>query len=102
MVDSQEGERSVFNIVGSGGSFGASSLQQEMGVGGATIIKEIEVYWPTSNTRQNFKDVDVDQVIEITEGAETYDTVQSKRINFSKPTSMINKIKLEDERAFDE
>ena len=77
-------------------SFGASSLQQEMGVGGATIIKEIEVYWPTSNTRQCFKNVDIDQVIEITEGAETYGTVQSKRIKFSNPTSMIKKIKLGD------
>ncbi|MCZ6821121.1 MAG: ASPIC/UnbV domain-containing protein [Calditrichaeota bacterium] len=92
VVDSEDGEKSIFNIVGSGGSFGASSLQQEMGVGSATQIKELEVYWPTSNTRQRFHDVDVDQIIEITEGVNVYRVLDNKKIQFSKPNSMAKKI----------
>ncbi|MCH7681375.1 CRTAC1 family protein [candidate division KSB1 bacterium] len=91
IVDSQEGERSIFNTVGSGGSFGASSLQQEIGVGDANLIKELEVYWPSSNTRQRFQDVGVDQIIEITESAETYRVLDNKRIQFSKATSLAKK-----------
>ncbi len=80
VVETNEGQRSIFNLVGSGGSFGASSLQQEMGVGGATRIRELEVYWPASNTKQRFYDVAVDQFIEITEGDETYRVLERKSI----------------------
>ena len=38
--------RSVHVLVGSGGSFGASSLQQEIGLGRATVIDKLIVRWP--------------------------------------------------------
>lgn len=83
VVETEEGERSIFNVVGSGGSFGASSLQQEIGVGAADRIKKLEVHWPASDTRQRFSDVEVDQFIEITEGAETYRVLERKPIRFA-------------------
>ena len=42
---------------GSGGSFGASPLQQHIGLGAERGRVDVEVWWPTSNTRQHFSNV---------------------------------------------
>ena len=44
-------QRSIHRVVGSGGSFGGSSLQQEIGVGEGGEIRELIVQWPGSGTR---------------------------------------------------
>ncbi len=59
-------------VVTSGGSFGASSLTQSIGLGKARLVKELEIYWPASNTRQLFRDVAVNQAIEIKEMEKSY------------------------------
>jgi hypothetical protein len=64
--------QNIFRDVNSGGSFGASPLQQHIGVGKATRILTLEIWWPTSNTRQAFRDVSVNQYIEVKEFAENY------------------------------
>ena len=46
--------RSIYRTVGSGGSFGASPLAQHIGLGKSARIVELEIWWPASNTRQNF------------------------------------------------
>jgi len=61
-----------FREVGSGGSFGASSLAQVIGLGTATLIEELEVWWPASRTRQTFRDVRADQFIEVVESEADY------------------------------
>lgn len=63
---------SRYREVSSGGSFGASSLVQSIGTGKATRIKTVEVFWPVSNTQQIFRDVDVNQFIEIKEFEKNY------------------------------
>jgi len=60
--------RRIYRHVTSGGSFGAGPLRLEIGLGGAKKIRVLEVFWPASNTTQVFRDVAVDQVVEITEG----------------------------------
>ena len=67
-----QGVRSIYRTVGSGGSFGASPLAQHIGLGKSARIKEIEVWWPTSNTRQYFTDVNKNQFLEIREFAKEY------------------------------
>src|SRR5205085_4354864 len=52
-----------YRVVTSGGSFGASSLTQSIGLGKAGQVKELEIYWPTSTTRQVFRNVGVNQVL---------------------------------------
>lgn len=42
-----DGTRSIHGLVGSGGSFGANSLQLELGLGAATAIRRVEVRWPS-------------------------------------------------------
>jgi hypothetical protein len=64
--------RSIYRTVGSGGSFGASPLQQHIGLGKNARIVDLEIWWPTSNTRQHFPNVDKDQFLEIKEFAQAY------------------------------
>ncbi len=39
-------QRNIYKTVGTGGSFGSSSLQVEIGIGIATVIDKIEITWP--------------------------------------------------------
>jgi tetratricopeptide (TPR) repeat protein len=64
--------RSIYRTVGSGGSFGASPLEQHIGLGRDARIVDLEIWWPTSNTRQHFANVDKNQFLEIKEFAQNY------------------------------
>lgn len=72
------GRRSIHRVVGSGGSFGASPLQQHIGLGKANRIEILEIWWPTSKTRQTFHNVSLNQFIEIKEFAKDF-TVHRRR-----------------------
>jgi hypothetical protein len=63
------GVRHVYRDVNSGGSFGASPLRQEIGVGQATVVDEIEITWSGSQDVQVFHDVRANQFITIKEGS---------------------------------
>jgi len=71
-VNNEEGTRVVYRHVSSGGSFGASPLEQHVGLGKAQRAISLEVYWPTSRTRQLFRNVPLDSYIEIHEGRNEY------------------------------
>jgi tetratricopeptide (TPR) repeat protein len=75
-------ETARYRVVTSGGSFGASSLTQSIGLGRAGRVKELEIYWPTSNTRQVFRDVAVNQFIEIKELQKEYAKRQVRSFTF--------------------
>jgi hypothetical protein len=62
----------VHRHVSSGSSFGANPLQQTIGLGKADKVSVLEVHWPTSNTTHVFRDVAVNQALEITEFAADY------------------------------
>jgi hypothetical protein len=66
--------REIHRTVSSGGSFGASPLQQHVGLGADARITDVEIWWPVSNTRQRFANVAKNQVIEVRELAEGYQT----------------------------
>jgi hypothetical protein len=70
------GTRAVYRTVGSGGSFGASPLEQHIGLGKSARIENLEIWWPASNTRQNFSSVARNQVIEIQEFGKEYRKVE--------------------------
>ncbi len=63
-----EVERSVYRHVNSGGSFGANPLRQMIGLGQATKIDRLEIWWPTTDLTQTFRDVPVDATFEVREG----------------------------------
>jgi hypothetical protein len=82
-VETPAGERVIRVTGGTGGSFGSSSLQQEIGLGDALRIVAIEVYWPASNTRQLYRGVGLDQKVRIEEGSAVAIPVPMRRIDFS-------------------
>lgn len=68
--------RSIYRTVGSGGSFGASPLQQHIGLGKNARIVGIEIWWPTSKTRQHFTNVGKDEFLQIKEFSPSYVKLQ--------------------------
>jgi hypothetical protein len=71
----------VHRHVSSGSSFGGNPLQQTIGLGKATSPVTVEVRWPTSGTTQVFRNVAVNQAIEVTEFAEGF-----RRLNWTRVT----------------
>ncbi|MCP3978884.1 MAG: CRTAC1 family protein [bacterium] len=68
--------RTIHTQVGTGGSFGARPMRQEIGLGAATRIERLEVYWPTSDTTQVFDGVDVDGQLTVREGVDELDVAE--------------------------
>lgn len=62
------GRRSVHAVAGSGGSFGGSSMQQEIGLGRAERIDSLVIVWPGSGSRQVYRQVELDRAYEAIEG----------------------------------
>jgi hypothetical protein len=56
-----------YREVSTGGSFGASPFAQHIGLGKGHTVKTLEVWWPTSNTRQTLRDVPVNREIVVKE-----------------------------------
>jgi hypothetical protein len=75
-------QRSVYKDVNSGGSFGSSPLRQEIGIGQARSIDEIEIKWAGSQTVQRFKNIAPNQFLHITEGKAQVDVIHLKKLNF--------------------
>ena len=67
-VATPSGRRDVHVLAGTGGSFGGNSLQQEIGLGDATGIQEVEIRWPRPGTTQIFRGVQLDRAYDVTEG----------------------------------
>jgi hypothetical protein len=68
-VKTKAGEaRAIYRTVGSGGSFGANPLRQEIGLGDAKSIKSIEILWPTTGETQTLPGVTMDTFYKVKEG----------------------------------
>ena len=78
-------ERAVVRYVNSGGSFGGNPLRQHFGLGDASRIALLEIYWPTSRTTQSFQDVTLDSRIRIEEGVDTWQPVALKTLQLGSP-----------------
>jgi tetratricopeptide (TPR) repeat protein len=64
--------RSIHRTVGATSSFGSSPLTQHVGLGRAAKTVDLEIWWPTSHTRQRFTDVGKNRVLTIEELAKTF------------------------------
>ncbi|MBN8824213.1 MULTISPECIES: CRTAC1 family protein [unclassified Spirosoma] len=82
-------QRSVYREVNSGGSFGASPLRREIGIGQATLIDKIEIRWQGTKTVQVFQNVRPNQFLRITEGSTKLEPVALKPLRFSADQSPI-------------
>ena len=82
-VDTPRGERDIYSTVSTGSSFGASSLQQEIGLGDATAIRSISITWPATGKTDVYQDVALDQILHIREGAAAPTPVRLKTFDLA-------------------
>jgi hypothetical protein len=78
VVTAGERPQTIHRHISTGSSFGANPLEQTIGLGKTERIESIEVHWTTSKTTQVFRDVAVNQAIEVTEFAEDYQRLEVK------------------------
>jgi VCBS repeat protein/ASPIC/UnbV protein len=67
VLEAAGARREIYDTVSTGGSFGGSSLQQEIGLGAANAIESIEVTWPVTGKKQVLTGVGMDRVLSIRE-----------------------------------
>ncbi len=81
IVENKDGtERNIYATVSSGGSFGAASFQQEIGLGKATTIKEIKIKWPDKNYSYSaYKNIPINSFIEITQDEENFKIINRNK-----------------------
>ena len=87
-IQTSQGDRNIYGMVSSGGSFGASCLRREMGLADASKINVIEIFWPASGIKQIFKNVQMDHFYEIKESVNAIKPLNVKKISFQKNHSL--------------
>lgn len=80
IITAGEVPQTIYRTVSTGSSFGANPLQQTIGLGKAEKISTVEVWWPSSQTTQVFRDITVNQAIQITEFAQNFEKLDWKPI----------------------
>jgi len=83
-IDEQGRHRSIYRAAGSVSSFGGNPMRQHIGVGPATTVREVEIWWPVSGRRQRFLNVPVDQTFHVREDKDALDLVNVKTFEFGK------------------
>ena len=77
-------ERSIYRTVNSGASFGASPLRVEAGLGQATEVIRVEVFWPVTGVTQTVSGLELDHAYHVREGQAAADVLNLK--TFTIPT----------------
>jgi hypothetical protein len=77
--------RSIYRTVGSGGSFGASPLEQHIGLGKSAEIASMEIRWPGDPNPQRFTALPKNHAIEIKQGATSYRDITRKPVPLGGP-----------------
>ena len=78
------GERSLHRVVTTGGSFGSSCVELQIGLGDATKILSADIRWPGSGTQQHFDELPLDRWIAIEEGKPTFEAKEWKSFKLGK------------------
>jgi hypothetical protein len=81
------GEREIHRVVGSGGSFGASPLRQEIGLGSAEAIVRVEIFWPKTGRTQVVTGLQRDRCYTVREGEAAAHEVVLKSFAWPAPSS---------------
>ena len=72
LISEGQPPRYIYRDVSTGGSFGASPLQQHIGLGKAKSIATLEIWWPASNTHQTFHNLRTNRAFEVREFEKSY------------------------------
>src|SRR5208337_3371777 len=68
----------IARTVGYGSSFGGNPMEQHIGLGHGASILSVDIWWPTSDTRQHFTSVGKNQFLLIKEFATDYAKLDRK------------------------
>ena len=82
-------ERKIYRDLNSGGSFGASALRSEIGLGNAEKVKELKIIWQCSGEQQ-YNNLEARHFYKIVEGQTTAEKITLKPLKFSPPTDHHN------------
>jgi len=85
--DPDRGRRKICRTVGTGGSFGASPLEQHIGIGRSSRVENVEVWWPTSKTRQSLTGLAPNRFYEVKEFAQTAMPIHRKSFDYGHATA---------------
>ncbi len=85
-------KRTIYRDINSGGSFGASPLRKEIGIGKAAGIDELVIKWPGSGTLQSFKNIAPRRYQHIKEGDPQLYTLQLNLLKFTSPTGSMRQM----------
>ena len=83
-IDEHGATRSIYRAVGSVSSFGGNPMRQHIGLGKATSVRSIEIFWPASGVRQRFQQVAADLAYRIREDSDALQPVRLKTFEFGK------------------
>jgi hypothetical protein len=93
VVQNDAGERAIYRTVGSGASFGANPMRQEIGLGQARIIKRVEIFWPVTGLTQVVTGLEINRLYQIREGAAAPTPLELKSFPWPMTTSAVNPAK---------
>ena len=79
-VEGPDGERRIHRRAGTGGSFGANPLRQEIGLGRATRIESVEVRWPGSGTVDRLTGLALDRAYRVVEATGTAEPLERPQV----------------------
>ncbi|MCR6655490.1 MAG: CRTAC1 family protein [Opitutus sp.] len=80
-------ERAIHRTVTAGASFGNNPLRQEIGLGKATVIDRVEVFWPVTGKTQIFRQLSPNQTYRLVEGKPEAEIVNLKSFSLPKTPS---------------
>jgi hypothetical protein len=83
-VETPSGKRAIHKTVNSGATFGASPLRQEIGLGKANRIDQVEIWWPTLGLRQTLTHLEKNRAYAVGEGDNTVREVPLKAFKLSR------------------
>jgi tetratricopeptide (TPR) repeat protein len=70
--DGNAAPRSIYRTVGQTSSFGGNPMEQHIGLGPNAHEIALDIWWPTTRTRQHFTGIEKNQYIEIKEFSTSY------------------------------
>ena len=80
VVTGGDSPQTFYRHVSSGSSFGGNPMEQLVGIGNATTIDSIEITWPSSQTKQVFRNVPIKSHLQINELESDYKLLERKQI----------------------
>ena len=78
-----ESGRKIYRNINTGGSFGSSSLQSEIGLGKSKSIKKLSINWP-GGKKQVFTNIDPNKKYEVSENKDHLDQIPFHKLIFTK------------------